>query len=736
MSRRQRKRKLKSKRLPAYKMQLASSFWQDALAAPKQIQNKLNKDVFPKLEYNPANAEDQSLKKLDSHDSLWRCRLGDYRLIYGVDSREREVTFLALGHRRNIYEQLETSSSSTSTQFISDDKAATLIVPAQKGARQGTKEKEHYSKATLQTASLIAKEGSPRVTPKGTKDAAIDRSRLAECIAEIDVDVITARKLNAATTEGALLEVCGSIPGELGDKVLELMYPKPIDSRLQEPVRRLPRYWKKLELNEHTSLESLLLKLDDEQKLQVRQFESSHPKGPWMVKGGPGSGKSTIAIHCIKALIEQTNRQQEIFDQAHPIRVLFTSYTKSLVNSARSLISHMGGDASAVIIDASNLDRLVARHIPAIWNSYSPVFLNSSAGKTIFSNALRDCKATNKNFLFSNIDLNFLEEEISWVILGDNVDSLESYLNVDRAGRGRRLGANQRQNVWTFWEALKNQLRKEKHCLFPQRVIPATDNVEGTYDFVFIDEAQDLTPASIKFCLKLAKDPSRVFLTADTNQSIYGVGIAWSKISSALNFRGRSRILKRNYRTNKEICTAITPLISGLRDNDIETIGGEPVASGVKPTLIGYSDVGSEPEVINKWLIRTLLEERASPMHAAVLCRSKNAGQQLARQLDKTLNAKMLTTDDDILGHPGVKILTAHSAKGLQFPVVVVAGLEEGKFPFRARTSADESEHYAKDQRLLFVACTRAMRRLALSFNTQKKSRYIELLEHEHWELE
>ena len=735
MSRRQRKRKLRSKHLSAHQMQVSPSFWHDTMSAPKQIQNKFKKDVLPKLEYNPTNAEDQSLKKLDSHENLWRYRLGDYRIIYKVDSRERTVTYLALGHRKNIYERLDPSPTSGSTRFISDDKAATLITPTPREPLPRSNEKDHLGKVAPKIENIPLERKSLRIAPKGNKDAAIDASRLATCIAQVDIDEATARRLNGVNTEGALLEVCGLLPGELGDKILELMYPKSIGVRLQEPVRLLPKYWKKLDLNEHTSLESLLLKLDDEQRLQVRQFESSHPKGPWMIKGGPGSGKSTIAIHCIQALIEQTTKQQEIFDQLHPIRILFTSYTKSLVNSARSLISHMGGDSSVVMVDALNLDRLVAQHIPAIWRNYSPVFLNSPAGKIIFNNALRDCKKANKNFLFSDLDLNFLEEEISWVILGDNVGSLEDYLSVDRPGRGRRLGVNQRQNVWTFWEALKSQLRKEKRCLFPQRVIATTDNVGGTYDFVFIDEAQDLTPSSIKFCLKLAKDPSRVFLTADTNQSIYGAGIAWSKISSALNFRGRSRVLKRNYRTNNEICTAIKPLISGLKDNDVETIGGEPVASGVKPTLIGHSDIESESKLINTWLMKALLEERASPIHAAVLCRTKSAGEQLAEQLDKSLNAKMLTTNDDILSHPGVKVLTAHSAKGLQFPIVVVAGLEEGRFPFRPRTSADGLEHYAKDQRLLFVACTRAMRRLALSFNTRKKSRYIELLELENWEL-
>jgi DNA helicase-2/ATP-dependent DNA helicase PcrA len=78
------------------------------------------------------------------------------------------------------------------------------------------------------------------------------------------------------------------------------------------------------------------------------------------------------------------------------------------------------------------------------------------------------------------------------------------------------------------------------------------------------------------------------------------------------------------------------------------------------------------------------------------------------------LDRSALVSDADEVGaRPGVTLMTAHNAKGLEFAVVFLAGLEENIFPHsRSRGSDDDIE---EERRLCYVAITRARERLSLS---------------------
>ncbi len=82
--------------------------------------------------------------------------------------------------------------------------------------------------------------------------------------------------------------------------------------------------------------------------------------------------------------------------------------------------------------------------------------------------------------------------------------------------------------------------------------------------------------------------------------------------------------------------------------------------------------------------------------------------------LDEFLEQVALVADtDDLDDDDQVVLMTLHSAKGLEFPVVFIAGVEEGIFPHnRALTEPDEME---EERRLAYVGITRAMRRLFIS---------------------
>ncbi|MDX5364251.1 MAG: ATP-binding domain-containing protein, partial [Pseudazoarcus pumilus] len=85
-------------------------------------------------------------------------------------------------------------------------------------------------------------------------------------------------------------------------------------------------------------------------------------------------------------------------------------------------------------------------------------------------------------------------------------------------------------------------------------------------------------------------------------------------------------------------------------------------------------------------------------------------------------------------GADAVQLMTVHSAKGLEFDVVFVTGLEEGLFPHE--NSILEADGLEEERRLMYVAVTRARQRLYLSFAQSRmlhgqsrynlKSRFLE----------
>ncbi|MDN5347171.1 MAG: ATP-dependent helicase UvrD/PcrA [Clostridia bacterium] len=89
------------------------------------------------------------------------------------------------------------------------------------------------------------------------------------------------------------------------------------------------------------------------------------------------------------------------------------------------------------------------------------------------------------------------------------------------------------------------------------------------------------------------------------------------------------------------------------------------------------------------------------------------------KSLEDFLAGLALVTDaDQLTGGDKVSLMTLHTAKGLEFPVVFLVGLEEGVFPnFRSQTDQEELE---EERRLCYVGMTRAKEKLYLSYARQR----------------
>jgi len=128
-------------------------------------------------------------------------------------------------------------------------------------------------------------------------------------------------------------------------------------------------------------------------------------------------------------------------------------------------------------------------------------------------------------------------------------------------------------------------------------------------------------------------------------------------------------------------------------------------------------------------------ETRLSSTGAVVLAPTKKECARLARELPTAYRARAMRSSNFDVRYEGLKVATIHASKGLQFPIVVVTGLEEGVLPRAQRRGAEDDEHMDNQRRLLFVGASRAMRHLAFCRHAERPSRFLADLDETQWQV-
>lgn len=109
--------------------------------------------------------------------------------------------------------------------------------------------------------------------------------------------------------------------------------------------------------------------------------------------------------------------------------------------------------------------------------------------------------------------------------------------------------------------------------------------------------------------------------------------------------------------------------------------------------------------------------ERLENIQELVSLATKYDSLPLGEGIEKLLDDAALATDQDSLKEEktGVRLMTVHAAKGLEFPYVFITGLEQDLFPHK-RGEQQSVEDKEEERRLFYVALTRAEKKLYLSY--------------------
>ncbi|MFI2354545.1 UvrD-helicase domain-containing protein [Streptomyces anulatus] len=482
--------------------------------------------------------------------------------------------------------------------------------------------------------------------------------------------------------------------------------------------------------------------------------------GPARVSGGPGTGKTIVALHRVARLAAA-------LPSGHNKPILLTTYTKNLTADLRSRLTSLMDPALLGRVDIKHIDQL-AQNV-----------LTENAAPGSQRSLIADDRALDvlREVLFEHDEqrwgAEFLFDEWEQIVLGQSLATRQDYFKARRAGMGRALARPERAAIWklldqftlrlsglgreTWAQAAERAARYEmerahkikiraerKEDIGGGDLVHLDDNssamryLRHRYQHIVIDEAQDLSPAHWKMLRAMvASGDGDLFIASDTHQRIYDRQVTLSTVG--VHIRGRASKLTLSYRTTQEILDQAAKVVRGATYDDLDdgtdTLDGyHSLLHGPTPEYVACADWTDEitqlAGTLKQW--RADIAQPAAdgtvrdPSGTIAVCVTDGemAG-RVATDLEMKHGITTATlTKDGPQGGGEVHIGTMHRFKGLEYQKLAIIGASDGVLPRTAlveqyeKTDPNRYEREIKKSRSqLFVATTRARDALRISWH-------------------
>lgn len=507
----------------AYQPTLKPAFLDDLIVLPKAEQKKVSRAV-EQITRQPFGGNSKKIFK-DAYKNLYRYRVGDYRIAYAVGTGC--VSLLAVGARKDIYDRLRGASGLgpvPEVEAVEPEPVAIRTVPDDPIPPKLADGRDRPD------PEEVASDGA-----SGQQDPDL----LGALLELWDVEERYRKAILGCSTPEEILDL--DLPEQILEKVLHIQSPPSVAQRVEQPSLELAAP-QDLDHFLDGTLSGFLLRLDSDQQ----RAASRNTRGPVLVKGGAGSGKSVVALYRIRNLFAE-QAQESLFGNRPP-KVLLLTYTRALTNASRQLLGRLVTEPAARGIEVRTLDSLASSLIASTErvNREEEKRILQEVRETIrFPGGPLEARACER--AVARLDDDYLLTEFEWVLDGRPIPDLDKYLAAERKGRGTRLDRAGRTAVWHVYLEWRERLSLPTYVQGQvQALIRAIEvDEKEKYDVVVVDEAQDLKPVGILLALSMCRSPAGFYLTADEKQSIYGRGYSWKQVSEDLKLSGRTTVLRR-----------------------------------------------------------------------------------------------------------------------------------------------------------------------------------------------
>ncbi len=379
----------------------------------------------------------------------------------------------------------------------------------------------------------------------------------------------------------------------------------------------------------------------------------------FLIKGSAGTGKTLVLI---KAIEKARKSEKQSLGMEEPAAVALLTYTNALVKYDRYIAELVSGTNPADRV--ATADAFLLEKLQVIDPRYSVDF--DLPRKLADSYPVAELSAAE------------LAAEVELFIFGNDI-SYEEYVEegIERRNMRRPLSRDIRKKVWTaLTEMVADMERRKRFTKNYSRLKIAQYATEHygdprihSIDYAFIDEAQDLSTADIKAIKACTK--RCVLMAGDADQSIYQPGFSF--IRAGVDIRGRTRILKINFRNTMELhefCEGYRKKIPG-QDEENQP---EAFRTGPPPELFLSDSRDELITLIGKRVDLFVNQLGYDPENICIVSPSKNdmAGVWKRVTGNGYTVANIKDKEFDFSQTKGIRESTMHSCKGLDFPVILL----------------------------------------------------------------
>lgn len=445
-----------------------------------------------------------------------------------------------------------------------------------------------------------------------------------------------------------------------------------------------------------------------------RQMAEGRFKGPVKLTGGAGTGKTVVALHRAKYLMENARDERPIF---------FTTYNKNLAENLEQQFTLLGLEKRRVYLE--NIHAWIMRFAreEGIIRSPTRIIEFDKIDSAKYWRRLLEI------FPETTFKEDFLAEEFRDVVLHQNVETLSDYLEIKRIGRGEALQKAEREQVWNLMEHYQGMIDAENLVHLDQISNDVATYLRGwdpcPFSHVIIDEIQDFGMPELRVIRQLTEmGENDLFLCGDPMQNIYGKRLSFSQ--AGIQVRGmRSQTLKINYRTTDEIRKVATHTLTGCTFDDFE---GNHLEGGRSPYYSFFR--GPEPvyHLFSKkqdefaYIIDQVQAYPERGVDLPDICIAAIQNKSI-KEILKKIHARGMPYYDlrsQEGDRHGVRISNFHKVKGLEFRIMILVGLSASALPYRYQgfnllSDANQDKAIQQQKALLYVAMSRARDVLVLT---------------------